>query len=203
MATRTSTKGKGSKKPGAKKTDAPRRKGRPRDESKVDLFVENKAKGESNREAAKGAGYGTTDGSSATQGDRLMADPDIRERIGARRAQLLEAAQIDAAEVYGVFGLQMRGFDWADLFPDNPFVRRLKECGVSSSIVIRKMKFDPLTQRVTEVEATDSHKAAASLAKLMEDAGTLGKPKTPLTAEERAARAAELLDTVRLRLVKS
>jgi hypothetical protein len=178
----------------------PKRKGgRKRDEAKVDAFVERKARGESGREAAKNAGYGGTEASAKTQGSRLMDDPDIRTRVEARRAELLAAAQIDSAEVYGTFGLQMRGFDWADIFPDNPFVQHLKACGVSSSIVIRKMKFDPLTQRVTEIEATDPHKAAASLAKLMEDAGTLGKPKKPLTAEERAA---ELLDTVRLRLVK-
>lgn len=192
-------------KPVKKETKAaPRapRKGRARDEAKVTAFVENKARGESNGEAAMGAGYGETEASAKTQGTRLMADPDIRARVDARRTALLEAAQIDSAEVYGVFGLQMRGFDWADIFPDNPFVQHLKACGVSSSIVIRKMKFDPLTQRVTELEATDSHKAAASLAKLMEDAGALGKPKKPLTDEERAARAAELLDTVRLRLVK-
>lgn len=180
----------------------PRRKGRKRDEAKVDAFVEHKARGESDREAAKNAGYGGTDGSSKTYGSRLMDDPDIRERVEARRAQLLEAAQIDSAEVYGVFGLQMRGFDWADIFPDNPFIQHLKECGVSSSIIIRKMRFDPLTQRVTEIEATDPFKAAAKVADLLEDAGKLGKPKKPATAEERAARAAELLDTVRLRLVK-
>lgn len=204
MATRT-TKGKGAKKGAAAKPAAPaepKRGGRKRDEAKVDAFVERKARGESNREAAKNAGFGGTDGSAKTHGARLMDDPEIRERVEARRAQLLEAAQIDSAEVYGVFGLQMRGFDWADIFPDNPFIQHLKECGVSSSIIIRKMRFDPLTQRVTEIEATDSFKAAAKVADLLEDAGKLGKPKKPQTVEERAARAAEILDSVRLRLVK-
>lgn len=185
------------------KGDAPKKKGGPRrDPGKVDRFVEEKAKGATPAAAARAAELSDKPDSARVIGNRMMADPGIGARVEERRAELLDAARMDSEEVFGVFGLQMRGFDWADLFPDNDFIRKLKEHGVSSSVVIRKMKFDPVTQNVVEVEATDSFRAAAKVADLLEEVGRLGRPRRPRSPEERAERAAQILGAVKLRVVK-
>ncbi|MBC7931550.1 MAG: GIY-YIG nuclease family protein [Rubrivivax sp.] len=63
---------------------------RRRDEHKVSAFIELVAGGLSHRRAVHNAGWNQTDDSASVTANRLMKDPDIRARVEARRAEILE-----------------------------------------------------------------------------------------------------------------
>jgi hypothetical protein len=127
-----------------------------------DQFAHNfVANGGNGTKAAEDAGFssGTNGASAAVAASRLLRNVKVRERI----RQLEEESGVSAAEVVGTLAAHMRG-DVTDALPqDDPFVLRVKDAGISH--LIKKVKFDKETGKLTEVEFHDSQAAARTLGK--------------------------------------
>jgi hypothetical protein len=89
----------------------------------------------------------------------------VREYLDQRVGLLSEASTASANEVISVLVSHMRA-DIADVFPDEPIVRKAREAGVSHLIKRIKVREDKHGNRTIEIELHDSQKAANTLARI-------------------------------------
>lgn len=97
---------------------------------------------------------------------RWFKDARFLEHLNKRQAIIASIADITAAEVIGTLVSQMRA-DIADIFPDNPVLRKASAAGVSHLIKKLKVTTRKNGDEHIEIELVDSNKAAVQLSKLM------------------------------------
>lgn len=133
---------------------------------RLDKLIEERAQGKTLKEAALAAGYSNATASSGKV-SQIWNSPHVQARI--ERLRLSSHIQND--EIVGTLVEQMR-CDIAEFFPDDPFLQRAKELGISH--LIKKIKrrpviagFDkdgaPIRDYVTEIEVHSSFDAAKHL----------------------------------------
>src|SRR5882672_11269978 len=98
-------------------------------------MIELRLQGKTVAAAAREAGY-----SENTAKGKIYQMMDSREYNTAIKRHL-EAANLDTAETIGILVSQMRG-DIADFFPDDEFLQRAKQLGISQ--LIKKIKRRPI-----------------------------------------------------------
>jgi phage terminase small subunit len=119
------------------------------------------ANGGNGTKAAENAGFssGVDGASAAVAASRLLRNDKVRERIKELESQ----SHVSTSEVVGTLASHMRG-DVTDALPnDDENVKRLKASGVSH--LIKKVKFDKETGKMTEIEFYDAQAAARTLGK--------------------------------------
>jgi phage terminase small subunit len=121
-------------------------------------YVENGGNG---TKAAINAGFaaGEDGATAAVTASRLLRNAKVQERI----KELESESFVSSSEVVGLLASHMRGNVTDTLPDDDPAVQRLKESGVSH--LIKKVKFDKVTGKMTEIEFHDSQAAARTLGK--------------------------------------
>lgn len=141
-------------------------------------LIEGVLRGKPPARAARDAGYSKS--FAHVDVYRTLAKPSILKRIQERR----DEAHVETKEIIGTLTSQMRG-DLADLFPDDEFLKKARDRGVSHLIrryrrrerLIPNGRAKPIREVLTEVELHDSQSAAVQLCRVF-GLHDLPKPKS-------------------------
>lgn len=183
---------KAAKKAAGKKAAPKRRSSSKPDASKKEKFVESVARHGNQARAAQEAGWEQSDAAAAVTGSRLMADPEVRARVDAKRRESLAHYEVERREVIGTVAAHLRG-DLADVFTEDELLRAAKAAGVSRNIKKLKVTTDThhhkdgtTTVTVTrEVELHDPQRAGQLLGKWLGMEKAEGQNPEDVEREER------------------